>query len=328
MSDVRHYNCSYADPEGHQCPGDAGENDLCKWHDPAYPKDGVEISRELEIWAHSNRSMQGFQLAHAVLDDVNLVNRGKKVGYDLSNTDLYHASLRDAHLFQINLSGSSLIKADFSGSNLNCADLTDANLLGAIFDGAKLEHVTWGEDVLQERLAWEALDSGDQGRALDYFEQAEEIYRNLRLNAEIRGHFNHTGAFFHKEMIMRRLQLPRWSSERLLSKLVDLFCGYGERPDRVIFSSMVLILGCAVAFFLTGVNGPSGEIAFSSTASYAENLRALATCCYYSVVTFTTLGYGDIVPVGWTRLIAAFEAFTGAFTVALFVVVFVKKMAR
>ncbi|PUZ92369.1 potassium transporter Kef, partial [Vibrio vulnificus] len=49
---------------------------------------------------------------------------------------------------------------------------------------------------------------------------------------------------------------------------------------------------------------------------------------YFSVVTFTTLGYGDISPVGLARFIAALEAFLGSFTMALFVVVFVKKMTR
>ncbi len=49
---------------------------------------------------------------------------------------------------------------------------------------------------------------------------------------------------------------------------------------------------------------------------------------YFSVVTFTTLGYGDISPHGFARFIAAFEAFMGSFTMALFVVVFVKKMTR
>jgi voltage-gated potassium channel Kch len=49
---------------------------------------------------------------------------------------------------------------------------------------------------------------------------------------------------------------------------------------------------------------------------------------YFSVVTFTTLGYGDISPVGVARFIAACEAFLGSFTMALFVVVFVKKMTR
>jgi hypothetical protein len=50
------------------------------------------------------------------------------------------------------------------------------------------------------------------------------------------------------------------------------------------------------------------------------------------VVTFTTLGYGDIHPVGYSHYVASVEALTGAFFMALFVVVFVvvfvRKMAR
>ena len=57
-------------------------------------------------------------------------------------------------------------------------------------------------------------------------------------------------------------------------------------------------------------------------------IEAVVFPCRYSVVTFTTLGYGDFTPVGLSRIFAAFEAFTGSFTLALFVVVFVKKMTR
>jgi hypothetical protein len=46
------------------------------------------------------------------------------------------------------------------------------------------------------------------------------------------------------------------------------------------------------------------------------------------VVTFTTLGNGDIHPVGYSHYLASAEALTGAFFMALFVVVFVRKMAR
>nr|WP_306518632.1 hypothetical protein [Rheinheimera sp.] len=35
-----------------------------------------------------------------------------------------------------------------------------------------------------------------------------------------------------------------------------------------------------------------------------------------------------MTPIGVSRLVAAVEAFTGSFTIALFVVVFVKKMTR
>ena len=50
---------------------------------------------------------------------------------------------------------------------------------------------------------------------------------------------------------------------------------------------------------------------------------------YYSVVTFTTLGYGDMTPPdGIARPLAALQAFAGAFMMAMFVAVFGKKMTR
>jgi len=49
---------------------------------------------------------------------------------------------------------------------------------------------------------------------------------------------------------------------------------------------------------------------------------------YFSVITFTTAGFGDILPQGPIRALAATEAFVGAFSMSLFVVVFVKRMTR
>ena len=57
---------------------------------------------------------------------------------------------------------------------------------------------------------------------------------------------------------------------------------------------------------------------------------------YFSVVTFTTLGFGDLYPnstkgfleIPWFRVLAALEAFIGAFMMALFVVVASKRIMR
>ena len=51
-------------------------------------------------------------------------------------------------------------------------------------------------------------------------------------------------------------------------------------------------------------------------------------CLYYSFVTFTTLGYGDVHPIGHSKIIACAESFAGAFSIALFVLVFGRKMLR
>ena len=60
----------------------------------------------------------------------------------------------------------------------------------------------------------------------------------------------------------------------------------------------------------------------------SEHQLSVVDGFYFSIVTISTVGYGDIAPVGISRLFAALEAFTGSFSMALFVVVFVKKMTR
>jgi hypothetical protein len=46
------------------------------------------------------------------------------------------------------------------------------------------------------------------------------------------------------------------------------------------------------------------------------------TCLYFSVVTWTTLGYGDIRPVGFARFIAGSEAIVGYFGMAALIGIF------
>jgi hypothetical protein len=143
-----------------------------------------------------------------------------------------------------------------------------------------------------------------------------------------RGHANAAGRFFQSQMVMRRMQLPLWSQRRLWSKMADLICGYGEVPGRVFaFASMVILLSAAVYLF-GGIAGLHGPIAVDPEASLLDNFLTFLTCVYFSVVTFTTVGYGDIHPEGWVRACAVLEAFTGAFSISLFVVVFVKRMTR
>jgi len=323
LEQVRQESCTHGG-----CELPARETALCFWHDPECDKRGAHIRAELEGLARGGASLVGFKLAHADLRDINLNRRGSKQGYDLTGADLFHADLRGAHLFQANLTNASLMKAHLEDSNLNHSILRGANLLGVVFGNAKTENADWGTKIRQHVEADAARARRDHQATLACSAEAEEIYRNLRKQAENTGHFDIAGVFFVREMTMRRYQMPRWSLARLFSKAVDMFCGYGERPFRVVLFSAALVLGCAFLYFFTGINDQTGIIAFDAGAGLAENVLTFLNMLYFSVVTFTTLGYGDMSPVGISRVIAASEAFLGAFVLALFVVVFVKKMTR
>jgi len=284
-----------------------------------------DIKSLLEERAKTDQPMDSFSLSDIDLSGINLTHKASKTGYQLTNGDFYKTDFRGAHCFKLDLSGSSLMKADFSGANLHCADLRECNLLGANFDGAKLEHIIWGDKIRHERLA---AETNSPQLKQEYYQEAEEIYRHLRLVAERQGLFEMAGNFFQREMVMRRKQKPYFSLNRLLSKAVDFLCGYGEKPIRVTVFSWLVIILFTVIYFFTGVVSDGESIQYNLNVGLHENIQAMLTCLYYSVVTFTTLGYGDIVPMGLSRFWAATEALIGSFTLAVFVVVFVKKMTR
>jgi len=325
--------CQYQDPDNTKqeafcCQGEANSSGFCFWHDKNIDKSGQDVKQRLENYAQAGGMLRGIILSKAQLQGIDLVNHHKKVGYDFSYADFYHAKLNSAHMFNINLQHASIMKADLRDSNLNCANLADTNMLGVKWTGSKFENVKIGKKIKQEHSAKAALAAKDNQANIDFLEQAEEIYRDLRKHAEHEGIFTLSGYFIQKELTMRRLQLPRYSLKRNISKLVDIFCGYGEAPLRIIGLSMVIIFLCAIIYTFTGLSYNGDVQAINAEQTLSENISFFYSSLYYSVVTFTTLGYGDFTPVGISRAIAAIEAFTGSFTIALFVVVFVKKMTR
>ncbi|MFK5984475.1 MAG: ion channel [Pseudomonadota bacterium] len=321
-------HCQYTNRYGEKnCKHPPQLDGLCFWHN-SESKENSDLTEKLHELAEQGHSLVGYQLKQANLKNLNLVHNNSRDGYDFSQADLYKSNLEHAHLFHINLSNASLMKANLSDANLHCANLEDCNLLGVNLTGAKIENVHWGKQILQERLADEAKKAGDIELMEDYLQQTEEIYRNIRKTAENQGLFETSGNFFYKEMVVRRFLLPKYSLNRTISWLVDIFCGYGEKPLNVVIISISFIAVCAIFYFFLGIESATGLLKLNLDACFKENMLMFFESLYFSVITFTTLGYGDLVPVGITRLIAASEAFTGNFTMALFVVVFVKKMTR
>lgn len=320
--------CKYCADDGSRCNEVDMGNGFCFWHDPTFDKSGMELADKLERHANNGGLLQGLKLKKANLKGINLVKRGSVRGYDLSGSDLYRANLQGAHLFNIRLENGSLMKANLCEANLHCAKLANTNLLGIKLFNAKIDNIELGKELMQEEAARVAAKKREAELEQDNYEQAEEIYRDVRKAAENGGLFELAGHCIHKELTMRRYRMPLFSTKRMFSKMVDLLCGYGERPFNVILFSLGLILFCALGYFSIGVNYGDRLLQINTAASFSENIDEFFAVLYYSVVTFTTLGYGDIAPLGFARAIAAFEAFVGSFTIALFVVVFVKKMTR
>jgi len=159
-----------------------------------------------------------------------------------------------------------------------------------------------------------------------------EARRVQRLSYEKEGKREEADRMFVLEMrAKRRLRLKNSKSgwERFKARfrnfiewlLTDLSSEYGTNWIRLFAFSLAVIIGNAIPYtvwggYLTG---------FSTNASLSIRF---ANALYYSVVTFTTLGYGDMRPTGWLKALSAIEALSGAVFMALIVAVIARKWMR
>ncbi|MBU7046786.1 MAG: pentapeptide repeat-containing protein [Theionarchaea archaeon] len=226
---------------------------------------------------------------------------------------------------------------DFRGAQFLFRGNIKANISKARFHRAYLDNIVfdciWPDKIYEE----EYMTDEDVNLSL---KELETIYRNLKQNMQRHGDYSQAGELYYREMECKRRNMKekRFSSDWFKSYVYSFLkctCGYGEKPERVILASVLIIFVAAFLFVFNGIAigeyTPEERIInydLSLTVPSMQAVKDFVQCLYYSVVTFTTLGYGDIHPVGYSKLVASAEAFTGAFFIALFVLVFGRKMMR
>lgn len=140
-----------------------------------------------------------------------------------------------------------------------------------------------------------------------------------------RKHFT-TGESFKHVMSIVRFHLKVWllpkyalrafqfKARYLVSLVEEFIWGYGERPVRIVLTSLGLMVIYAAGYYVL-LNRDLASRPISAFDSV-----------YFSVVTFTTLGYGDITPkTELMKALCASEAALGAFTIGLVVAGFANR---
>lgn len=152
-------------------------------------------------------------------------------------------------------------------------------------------------------------------------QRALRMYRRAVAAFEACGHFDEARelSYLVPKLRMcngRELGVP-------VAKRAELFvfwllAGFGQRPLRVLGTAVAAILGFALLYWATG----------GVYTQAGAPVRGFTDALYFSGVTFSTVGYGDLVPSPALRLVAMFEAVLGAFTIGLFVVVLANRLRR
>lgn len=173
------------------------------------------------------------------------------------------------------------------------------------------------------------------------FGDEETFWRFIKQTCQEAGHYQQAGDCFYEERCAsfwgrfrganyEQLSLGRkfrrcLAGFRLLPELILVrwLFGYGERPIRVLLAALLVIFLCGVYY-----SSDAAHIIYRENPEYQFHfLDGL----YFSTVTFTTLGLGDIYPERadtLTRMITMAEALSGACLMALFIVSLSKRFSR
>lgn len=117
---------------------------------------------------------------------------------------------------------------------------------------------------------------------------------------------------FYRESAVAKYRLEYLKSYYMAAnwreKLLIWIFGNFVSPLRFIGLMLFSILGFALIYFL---NFDSLKIDSLKDEDARTLGLQLVNSLYFSGVTFFTIGYGDILPQGWLKLVAVFEGFTG-----------------
>ena len=298
-----------------------------KYINPNYKPDENTCS-DLETLNQKKENLSNFNLNKANLENINLVEAVMK------NTDLSRSNIKNASLYGIDLSKSNLFKANLENANLNNANLENCNLLGANLTNTKLRNVNWGKNykVINEIEAEEAYKKGDLKEAQKKYKEAEDIYRTIKISMQSQTLGNDTGEFFIREMIVKRKQLNKFSLQRLGSKIIEITTGYGEKLGNIVYTILGIIIACMLLYGIEGVkygdpiNGDRIIGFFTEDMQKFGLLNTIGNLFYFSVVVYSTVGFGEIIPIGpLGKIVVIFEGIIGGLVLAILIIALYKK---
>ena len=309
---------------------------------------GVNLRRTDLRWAHLNQAnLSGADLRRADLGMATL-NKADLTEADLGECDLHEAQLSEANLGKAKLGKADLTGADlrqarlggadlreailcdanFGRADLSSANLSDAILTGANFSDANLRNANLsgadlrGANLSEANLAGANLTAAHLGEA--------NISRIRWDRAHMRGRYRSIRGIdsCYGNALFRRAAADQdfldtledtWSTDwrKWLFRAWGLL-DYGRSlfPVAIVASGVAFLFGTVYATFRDMLN-------------YADSADTWFTPYYFSLVTFTTLGFGDVKPrTLYGEMLVSVEVMLGYVTLGLMLAVLAEKVAR
>ncbi|MCP5027266.1 MAG: hypothetical protein GY929_13380 [Actinomycetia bacterium] len=288
---------------------------------------GQDLSgRDLSGADLTGARLTGVNLQNAVLHEANLEG-AQLLGADLSCADLSSARLASAQMGGAQLGGANLFGADATDATLSKVDAQGADLRRAVFHGARVREADlrsadlggasfYRADLTASRVAHASFHDVDLREAvlrdIDGYPDADWVGCNI-------GHVDFTGAYLLRREIVDQNYLHEFRNQSRGHALVYILWSASSNCGRSFARWALLNLFVAGVFSILYA---VGDIDFGGH-------QTLLSPLYFSVVTITTLGYGDVIPAsGWAQVMVISEVIVGYVMLGGLMSIFANKMGR
>lgn len=315
------------------------DHERCIWHAPV---DGKTMDMLEDYRPEPDERLDGAYLRKATLVGIDWFAGTSLIGADLTaanvnNSDFSNTNFMLATLADVSAINASFDQANLEGSTFTNADLRRSSLQDARFDEVVLTNVHIGpKTTFGEKNIYEQGDAAPELSRDHPLEASAWAYRQLQQVYQENSLPQLAQQSYNQEKDARRrlawtqrryIRAIKWEVSRFLMK-------YGSSPFRVLGVSLVVIVVSAILFPLTGgIQEIQGDRVITYAVEDPSQApqwwigRVLLKSLYFSVVTFATLGYGDIQPIGmWSRVLASVETILGSLLSALLVFVLARNV--
>ncbi|MFH1153500.1 MAG: pentapeptide repeat-containing protein [Pseudomonadota bacterium] len=248
----------------------------------------------------------GSDLSHASLNECT-ANRTGFGGTDLSNTSMIGAQMNESTLSQ-----SKLVDADLRAVSIRNSRITETDLSGSLFTRAVLQ----GSDLKNSNVLKASFDLADMRdcRLLGIRNFASARW----IGTDIRG-LDLRGAYLVRRHIADENYLYEFKTRSRSHGAIYWIWWFTSDCGRSLLRWFVWLL--VVTFVFAGI--------YTQVAIDYGDYRTVFSPVYFSIVTLTTLGYGDAIPMSLTaQIFVTIQAFTGYMGLGGLLSILGNKMAR
>jgi hypothetical protein len=284
-------------------------------------------------------------------------NRYLKLAYndnrnDLSGIQLNGVELNSVYIHDVNFSYAKLNFCKFRYCWLSTLNLDLTHLNSCIFEGSEMQgrfslrftdfsgtqfsHVQLGENFCDRMIK---------------FNNVPYWYLFVCVIDRLRNSFEHDIIFSHGFRVFKHTSFLGCDTSALTAQEHKFFKSYVDwyqytmfqfgagyrnksRTEKFLFLSSIVATKSWSSYKVLGIFGSIVSLVFASifylmpVGSFNHFDESFFTAIYYSVVTFTTLGYGDITPVTWyAKLAVIIEVIVGYITLGSFVFIIGHKVS-